>query len=173
MVHWILALFCGVCISYLDIDEAPQMERLRVCTCLKEENERWHQLDSGQHYCSSVKCHRSYHSQMSLHHLSPLFFSPAARPQAAILQRKEGTFDAATNSAKIRPNQPLRRFEPKSFFVGNHIGSTITVATTASPTLHRYPFSTSSKSLLQCIPTRAKKKASKGLAWVKNVGFRP
>ena len=109
---------------------------------------------------SSVKCHRSHHSQMSLHHLSPLFFSPAARPQAAILQRKEGTFDAATNSAKIRPNQPLRRFEPKSFFVGNHIGSTITVATTASPTLHRYPFSTSSKSHLQCIPARAKKKAS-------------
>ena len=126
MVHWILALFCGVCISYLDIDEAPQMERLRVCTCLKEENERWHQLDAGQHYCSSVKCHRSYHSQMSLHHLSPLFFSPAARPQAAILQRKEGTFDAATNSPQIRPNQPLRRFNPKAF------SQATTVATVAT-----------------------------------------
>ena len=121
------------------------MERLRVCTCLKEEereNERWHQLDCGQGThtrcrSSSVKCHRSYHSQMSLHHQSWMLC--LLQPQAAILQRKEGTFDAATNSAKIRPNQPLRRFNPKAFSK-----ATTLVVVAVMLLLPSYLFSTSS-----------------------------
>ena len=86
---------------------------------------------------SSVKCHRSYHSQMSLHHQSRMLC--LLQPQAAILQRKEGTFDAATNSAKIRPNQPLRRFNPKAFSK-----ATTLVVVAVMLLLPSYLFSTSS-----------------------------
>ena len=89
---------------------------------------------------SSVKCHRSHHSQMSLHHQSRCYLLLCLlQPQAAILQRKEGTFDAATNSAKIRPNQPLRRFNPKAFSK-----ATTLVVVAVMLLLPSYLFSTSS-----------------------------
>ena len=105
------------------------MERLRVCTCLKEEereNERWHQLDGGQGTHREVVV-SNVTDRITVKWVCITKF-PFCRlqPQAAILQRKEGTFDAATNSPQIRPNQPLRRFNPKAF------SQATTVATVAT-----------------------------------------
>ena len=118
------------------------MERLRVCTCLKEEereNERWHQLDGGQGTHREVVV-SNVTDRITVKWVCITKF-PFCRlqPQAAILQRKEGTFDAATNSAQIRPNQPLRRFNPKAFSK-----ATTLVVVAVMLLLPSYLFSTSS-----------------------------